>query len=79
VKYFDIQRQQREAIETDVSLILLFHVTMYIISDYCYQAPCEFLDPITNEIMTNPVKLPSSGIAVDRATIERHLLRFNIP
>jgi ubiquitin conjugation factor E4 B len=42
-------------------------------------APDEFHDPITDEIMTNPVKLPSSGIAVDRATIERHLLRFNIP
>jgi ubiquitin conjugation factor E4 A len=42
-------------------------------------APGEFHDPITDEIMTNPVKLPSSGIAVDRATIERHLLRFNIP
>ncbi|XP_067133365.1 ubiquitin conjugation factor E4 A [Centruroides vittatus] len=37
-------------------------------------APDEFLDPIMNTVMRDPVRLPSSGIYVDRATIARHLL-----
>jgi len=35
--------------------------------------PEEFLDPITAELMQDPVKLPS-GHSVDRAVISRHLL-----
>jgi ubiquitin conjugation factor E4 B len=35
--------------------------------------PDEFLDEITSEIMTDPVRLPSGNL-VDRATISRHLL-----
>ncbi|PRD28683.1 UNVERIFIED_CONTAM: Ubiquitin conjugation factor E4 A [Trichonephila clavipes] len=38
-------------------------------------APEEFLDPIMSTFMNDPVKLPSSGVTVDRATIARHLLR----
>ncbi|XP_035212964.1 ubiquitin conjugation factor E4 A-like [Stegodyphus dumicola] len=37
-------------------------------------APEEFLDPIMNTLMKDPVRLPSSGVTVDRATIARHLL-----
>ncbi|GIY33484.1 hypothetical protein CDAR_474271 [Caerostris darwini] len=37
-------------------------------------APDEFLDPIMNTVMKDPVKLPSSGVTMDRATIARHLL-----
>ncbi|GFQ77316.1 ubiquitin conjugation factor E4 A [Trichonephila clavata] len=37
-------------------------------------APEEFLDPIMSTLMNDPVKLPSSGVTVDRATIARHLL-----
>ena len=33
----------------------------------------EFLDEITSEIMSDPVRLPSGNL-VDRATIARHLL-----
>ena len=36
--------------------------------------PPEFLDPIMMTPMLDPVRLPDSGIVVDRATIERHLL-----
>ena len=35
--------------------------------------PDEFLDEITSEIMSDPVRLPSGNL-VDRATISRHLL-----
>ncbi|XP_077284887.1 ubiquitination factor E4A [Arctopsyche grandis] len=37
-------------------------------------APDEFLDPIMNTIMYDPVILPSSKITIDRTTIARHLL-----
>ncbi|XP_062518757.1 ubiquitin conjugation factor E4 A-like [Corticium candelabrum] len=37
-------------------------------------APGEFLDPLTDELMKDPVELPSSRAVVDRSTIERHLL-----
>lgn len=36
-------------------------------------APEEYLDPLLNTIMTDPVRLPSGNI-VDRSVIERHLL-----
>jgi hypothetical protein len=39
-------------------------------------APEDYLDPITDTLMTDPVMLPSSRKIVDRTTIARHLLRF---
>ena len=36
--------------------------------------PPEFLDPIMMMPMVDPVRLPESGVVVDRVTIERHLL-----
>jgi len=36
--------------------------------------PDEFLDPITAEVMKDPVRLPSSQVIVDRLTIIKHLL-----
>lgn len=39
-------------------------------------APDDYLDPITSTLMIEPVMLPSSRQIVDRATIARHLLRF---
>lgn len=39
--------------------------------------PPEYLDPIMNEIMNDPVMLPSSKIIVDRITIIKHLLSDN--
>ena len=41
-------------------------------------APDEYLDPITNILMTDPVMLPSSRNIVDRSTILRHVLRFEM-
>ncbi|KAL4425495.1 hypothetical protein ABPG75_009511 [Micractinium tetrahymenae] len=38
------------------------------------EAPEEFLDPILQTLMQDPVLLPDSRITLDRATIERHLL-----
>jgi ubiquitin conjugation factor E4 B len=42
-------------------------------SDELGDVPPEFLDPLLNTVMTDPVKLPS-GVVVDRAVISRHLL-----
>ncbi|KAF8820400.1 U-box domain-containing protein [Cardiosporidium cionae] len=36
--------------------------------------PDEYLDPIMQEIMMDPVKLPSSNVVMDRKHIERHLM-----
>eukprot|EP00296_Roombia_truncata_P000008 JP435663.1.p1 GENE.JP435663.1~~JP435663.1.p1 ORF type:complete len:665 (-),score=142.61 JP435663.1:302-2296(-) len=36
--------------------------------------PDEYTDPVTAELMKDPVLLPSSKVVVDRATILRHLL-----
>ena len=38
------------------------------------EPPEEFLDAITQEVMVDPVQLPSSKSVVDRATISTHLL-----
>ncbi|EDV21051.1 uncharacterized protein TRIADDRAFT_60429 [Trichoplax adhaerens] len=37
------------------------------------EPPEEFLDPIMNTLMVNPVILPTSGKIMDKATITRHL------
>lgn len=36
--------------------------------------PDEFLDPITSELMREPMRLPASGQIVDKSSIARHLL-----
>jgi len=46
--------------------------------DLYADAPDEFLDPLTQEFMMDPVKLPTSGNIVDRATITQHLLNNDI-
>ncbi|KAJ1474819.1 U-box domain-containing protein [Baffinella frigidus] len=38
------------------------------------EAPEEFMDPIMQTLMLDPVKLPSSGVIVDRKVIVRHLM-----
>ena len=38
------------------------------------EIPEEFLDPLMNEIMCDPVLLPTSNVIVDRMTIVKHLL-----
>ena len=40
------------------------------------QAPEEFLDPVTNELMKEPVRLPTSGVTMDKPNVIRHLLRL---
>jgi hypothetical protein len=37
-------------------------------------APEEFLDPVTNELMREPVRLPTSGVTMDKPNVIRHLL-----
>jgi ubiquitin conjugation factor E4 B len=37
-------------------------------------APFEFVDPLLDTLMKDPVRLPTSGTVVDRATIAQHLL-----
>ena len=38
------------------------------------KAPEEFLDPLLLTLMRDPVRLPTSGNTIDRATIAQHLL-----
>ena len=38
------------------------------------EVPDEFLDPILSTLMSDPVTLPSSGVNMDRAVLQRHLL-----
>lgn len=35
--------------------------------------PVDYVDPITMSVMTDPVRLPDSGVVLDRGTVERHL------
>ena len=41
------------------------------------QCPSEFLDPITMAPMNEPVRLPDSGVVLDRQTLERHMASSN--
>ena len=43
-------------------------------ADFEVEAPDEFYDPIMGTLMTDPVRLPTSGTVVDRTTIARQLL-----
>ncbi|KAL4502426.1 hypothetical protein ABPG72_012013 [Tetrahymena utriculariae] len=38
------------------------------------EVPEKYLDPLLNQIMTDPVKLPKSEVIIDRVTIIKHLL-----
>lgn len=38
------------------------------------EVPEDFLDPLLQTVMREPVILPDSHITIDRSTIERHLL-----
>ncbi|EAR89515.2 ubiquitin elongating factor core protein (macronuclear) [Tetrahymena thermophila SB210] len=38
------------------------------------EVPEKYLDPLLNQIMTDPVKLPKSEVIIDRVTIVKHLL-----
>ena len=38
------------------------------------EVPEEFLDPLLQTVMRDPVILPDSHITIERSTIERHLL-----
>ena len=37
-------------------------------------APLDFMDPLLDTLMRDPVRLPTSKTIVDRATIAQHLL-----
>lgn len=40
-------------------------------------APSEFMDPLLDTLMRDPVRLPTSNTIVDRATIAQHLLNVD--
>ncbi|GBM80653.1 Ubiquitin conjugation factor E4 A [Araneus ventricosus] len=61
-------------LEVIASKVHLLAVKQQQDDELLFGAPDEFLDPIMNTVMKDPVKLPSSGVTVDRATIARHLL-----
>jgi len=50
------------------------YTTLMCDEDLYEDAPEEFLDPLMQEFMTDPVLLPTSNSVVDRRTIAHHLL-----
>lgn len=42
--------------------------------DVLGEIPEKFLDPISSDLINDPVKLPTSGIIMDRKIIKQHLL-----
>lgn len=52
----------------------LFQVEEQWLADIWEQVPDEFKDPIMDDLMEDPVKLPTSGHIMDRKNIERHLM-----
>lgn len=64
-------------VEGELLPVLTVAVERFLVEDALdldAEAPDEFLDPLTAAIMQDPVKLPGSGIVIDRPTIERALL-----
>ncbi|GLB45696.1 putative ubiquitin elongating factor core [Lyophyllum shimeji] len=49
-------------------------VKMEAEDDELGDSPDEFLDPIVAKVMRDPVRLPLSGVILDRSTIKAHLL-----
>lgn len=66
--------QQREQMETLVSRVASARTHVVDIDALTAIAPADFLDPILDKLMLDPVFLPSSGVIVDRSTISQHLL-----
>lgn len=62
VLFFEAMKKCREMIELHASM-----------DEFLGEIPEEYLDPLLNTIMTDPVRLPSGQI-LDRSVIERHLL-----
>lgn len=60
--FFEAMRKCREMIQLHASM-----------DEFLGEIPDEYLDPLLNTIMTDPVRLPS-GQVLDRSVIERHLL-----
>ncbi|SGY17721.1 BQ5605_C015g07870 [Microbotryum silenes-dioicae] len=73
---------RKTAIKTDVELreIVQLVEKVEVIKaaeeedDAMGEIPDDFLDPLTYEIMRDPVRLPSSKTVVDRSTIKQHYL-----
>lgn len=66
--------KEQDAYEDVSESSVVFHGS--ILLSIWLKAPEEFLDPVTQEIMLDPVELPTSGKIMDRANIIRHLLRY---
>ena len=57
-------------------MYVLCYTNLYTVNIVSLQAPEEFLDPVTNELMKEPVRLPTSGVTMDKSNVIRHLLRY---
>jgi len=52
--------------------------TLIDVESLVADAPFDFLDPLLDTLMRDPVRLPTSGTIVDRSTIAQHLLNNEI-
>lgn len=60
--------------EEDMGEIPEEFLGMSPLSEYCFSAAANLLDPLMYSLMDDPVILPGSRISIDRATIRSHLL-----
>lgn len=69
-----LSAEQRSQMEELVSRVNTLRSKVVDLDALTAMAPNDFLDPILDKLMTDPVFLPSSGVIVDRSTITQHLL-----
>ena len=63
-----------EIMENLVEQVKLARESVEDMEELINDAPSEFLDPLLNTLMRNPVLLPTSGTIMDKSVIAQHLL-----
>ena len=71
--FYEATRGLEEAHDDQRFAFLLTLSSNFRFSDFEDEPPDEFADPIMGTLMSNPVRLPTSGQIVDRATIARQV------
>ena len=67
--YMQVLQDFRRLVDAAVQQAQSFQAEMELLGD----VPDEFLDDWTGELMKDPVTLPTSGVTLERSSIERHL------
>ena len=78
MKYHMLKANEIQALETLLENTDKCRSAIVDMDAILEDAPSEFLDPLLDTIMRDPVKLPTSGTIVDRSTIATQLLQSDI-